>query len=316
MVLPLARRLTLAVLTVLALAAGMTAVSLVSTPPAAAEPEVCGQIAVEAPDGSIHYVNRLCDETPGDPGSPGGDGPSPADCGLVPTPAPPAGFGAYYCAGTQACAIKDNIVPLAPPTEPAPPGQEWVAQGCTTCTAGVCAPITTWNLILSGGAQPRPLIVQAMEAYGNLAPPAAAVQHSPNTDAVVGLDTWFWLDPATFTEEQGSSAEGLLAIATPDHTEWDPGAGSGTLTCAGPGRPYAPGADSSDACTHTYTAMSAGYQGQVTRHWTVRYENNGAPVEIPGAPAELTSPAEPFTLAVVETQVVGGNWSRTHTRPQ
>lgn len=300
------RRWVPTLLALVALVAAGVAVQVAAHPARAAADDYCWYEPVQAPDGTISYVKKCTSTTPGDPGNPGNGGQDPrAACGLVPTPPAVPGFGAFYCAGSQACAIKDNIVPLAPPTTPAPPGQEWVAQGCTTCTAGVCAPITTWNLILTGGAQPRPLIVQAQEAFGNLRPPAAGIEHSPTTRAVVGLDTWFWLAPGTFGQQQGSSAEGLLAIATPTTTEWDPGDGTGVITCAGAGQPYG-GTEAADgACTHRYGAMSPEYNGQVTRHWTVRYVNNGAPVDIPGADLALDV-TTPFNITVVETQVVGG----------
>jgi hypothetical protein len=297
------RRLTLALLTVLAVVAGTGAAGVIIAGPAAAE-QHCWMQAVKDPDGGIHYVKRCTNR---DPGRPGGHGGNPlAACGLdqaQPTP-PGTGYGSWYCVGSQACAIKDNIVPLAPPTEPAPPGQEWVAQGCTNCTAGACGPINL-QLILTGPVA-RPLIVQALEAFGNLDPPAGSVQHSPGTKAVVQLETWFWLDPATFGVLRGTSAEGLVAVAEPQNTDWDPGDGSAVITCAGPGTPYAEGADAGQACTHTYTAMSPRYDGEVTRRWVVHYENGGAPVEIDGAPTELTE-TTPFGLTVVETQVLGGN---------
>jgi len=303
------RRTVLAALMVLGLVAGVLAGSAVTAGPAAAE-LVCEQQAVQAPDGSIHY-ERVCREAGA--GSDGGGGPSLADCGLGEPPPPPPRyapdwgpiFGAWYCAGTRACAIATEVEVLVG-MEPPPPGQRWAVRGCATCRAGVCGPLQgQWVLIGAGDA--RPLIVQALEAFGALTPPVAAVRHSPATADVVHLETWFWLDPATFAEARGTSAEGLVAIAEPDHTQWDPGDGSDPISCAGAGQPYTAGADPEQACTHTYTVMSPRYDGQVTRHWTVRYEIDGAPIDIPGAPGELVSPATPFALSVVETQVVTGN---------
>ena len=54
----------------------------------------------------------------------------------------------------------------------------------------------TW--VQTGGTQPRPLIVQAQEAFGNLAPPAGIVKHSPGVRGIVSLPTWLWLDPGSF----------------------------------------------------------------------------------------------------------------------
>jgi hypothetical protein len=294
------RRPGLAVLTVLAVLFGTAAAGLILAGPANAG-RVCRMQAVKDPDGGIHYV-KVCTTThPGEPGGQPGGAPPP-DCGLDKMPQQP-GYGAFYCVGQQACTIKDNWVPYAPPTETAPAGHEWKLQLCWPCGGCFGPPVPTYIL---DGPVARPLIVQAQEAYGNLGPPLGAVQHSPDTKAVVQLDTWFWLDPATFGVLRGSSAEGLVAVAEPAGTEWDPGDGSPAVTCAGAGTPYAPAADASGACTHTYTAMSPRYDGQVTRRWAVHYENGGAVVTIAGAPDELTA-TTPFALTVVETQVVGGN---------
>jgi hypothetical protein len=121
-----ARRPAIAVLAVLAMLAGTVATGSVFAGAAVAEEQHCWMQSVMDPDGSIYYV-KLCTNV--QPGGPTSGAPSLADCGLdrgQPTP-PGTGFGTWYCVGTQACAIKDNIVPLAPPTQPAPPGQRWVA---------------------------------------------------------------------------------------------------------------------------------------------------------------------------------------------
>jgi hypothetical protein len=300
MVRPVLRRPAVALLAVLAVLVGTAAAGVVLAGPAAAA-ERCWYQAVKDPDGGIHYVKRCRNVDPGRPGGQGNNAPPP-DCGLDKMP-PQPGYGAFYCVGKAACTIKDNWVPYAPPTTDAPPGHQWKLQLCWPCGGCLGPPVPTY--ILDGPAA-RPLIVQAQEAFGNLDPPAGSVQHSPAAKAVVQLATWFWLDPATFGIERGTSAEGLVAVAEPRETEWDPGDGSAVVSCTGPGVPYTPGADETGGCTHTYTAMAARYDGQVTRHWAVHYENGGAPVTIAGAPAELTA-TTPFALAVVETQVVGGN---------
>lgn len=155
----------------------------------------CHQEAVKNPDGSITYHLVCVDVTPGHPGTPGG-GTEAEDCGIDQvTPVP--GDGPYFCYGGRACTYTDNIVPLAPPATPAPEGQKWQARYCTNGITG------TKELVLTGGEQPRPLIVQAQEAFGNLAAPTGDVRHSPDVRGIVGLDTWLWLAPATFGELQG-----------------------------------------------------------------------------------------------------------------
>lgn len=249
----------------------------------------CRQEAVKNPDGSITYHLVCVDVTPGTPGTPGGG--EEEDCGQDTANLPYEG--APFCYGGIACQYTDNIVPLAPPATPAPEGQEWQARYCVNGTK---------VLVLTGGEQARPLIVQAQEAFGNLAAPAGAVRHSPEVRGIVGLDTWFWLAPATFGELQGSSAEGLVAVAEPDGTTWATGDGA-TVRCAGAGVPYAEGGSSD--CTHTYRRSSPQYDGTVTRNWVVHYEQGGATIDIPGAPATLTADT-PWALAVAEAQVVTG----------
>lgn len=277
----------LAVLVVLLVAAAPALL-----PAAAGAAERCHQEAVRGPDGSIHYVQVCTHVDPGDPGGPGGG--QPEDCGQDEvTPGP--GDGPYFCSGGIPCAYTTNVVPLAlPETEP-PEGKEWQVMICHH------GGFFTKDWVLTGGAEPRPLIVQAQEAFGNLAPPAGAVRHSPDARGIVGLPTWLWLAPASFGVLHGSSAEGLVAVAEPQRTDWSTGDG-GSVSCAGAGRPYGTGGS---GCTHTYRASSAGYAGTVTRRWQVHYENGGTPIDIPGAPLQLTA-ATPWTLAVAEAQVVTG----------
>lgn len=264
--------------------AAVAAALLLPAVPAAAE-QRCQRVAVKGPDGSISYTLTCVDVAPGTPGTPGGG--EVEDCGLAGVDLPYEGT--PFCYGGQPCQYTDNIVPLALPATPAPEGQEWQARYCADGSK---------VLALTGGDQPRPLIVQAMEAFGNLAPPAGTVRHSPGVRGIVGLPTWLWLAPGSFGEVRGSSAEGLVAVAGPDGTLWRTGDG-GSVTCAGGGTP-----DAGD-CSHTYTRASARYDGTVTRTWAVHYEQGGAAVDIPGAPVTLTADTA-WALSVAEAQVVTG----------
>jgi hypothetical protein len=272
----------------LLLAAVVLGALLLPAAPATAAGKVCHQEAVKNPDGSITYHLVCVTVDPGDPGTPGS---GEEDCGQDEANLPYEG--APFCYGGIPCQYTDNIVPLAPPATPAPDGQKWQARYCANGTK---------VLVLTGGNEPRPLIVQAQEAFGNLAPPVGVVRHSPDTRAIVGLDTWFWLAPATFGPLQGSSAEGLVAVAEPDGTDWVTGDG-GTVACDGPGVPYAEGATTD--CRHTYSRASARYDGSVTRTWAVHYEQGGNPIDIPGAPVTLTADTG-WALAVAEAQVLTG----------
>lgn len=266
-------------------AAAVVAGLLLPASPAAAA-QSCHQEAVKNPDGSITYHLVCVTVHPGDPG----DGGPAEDCGQDDvTPQP--GDSPYFCYNGNPCTYTDNIVPLAPPKTPAPEGQKWQARYC------IAGGVATKELVLTGGNQPRPLIVQAQEAYGNLAPPAGQVRHSPDAHGIVRLPTWLWLAPGSFGEVRGSSAEGLVAVAVPGGTTWATGDG-GSASCAGGGAP-------GGSCAHTYARASARYDGTVTRTWAVHYEQGGAAVDIPGAPATLTADTA-WALGVAEAQVVTG----------
>jgi hypothetical protein len=300
------RALTLlAVLTALLAASGVAQV--LRATPAAADFEYCWRQPVHTSGSGVSYVKRcrtIQDGQSGHGGTSAGGGPSPAECGLDKHTM--SGPYSWFCIGRAACAIEDDAQPYQPMPAPPAAGGTWRLLVCWPCATCAGPPGQRW--ILNGPAA-RPPIVQALEAFGRLDVEHGTPSHSPKAKAVVGLATWFWLDPGLFTETRGTSAEGLVAIATPTSTVWDPGDGSGTVTCDGPGRAYAGSEDAAGACTHTYRSSSPDYHGQVTRHWTVRYEDGGAVVNIPGAPLALDL-ADGFDLAVVETQVVddrGGN---------
>jgi hypothetical protein len=288
------RRLLLLLATVLATVTATAVSAAMLAGPAAADPPHCHQEATKNPDGSITY-HLVCEHThPGQPGTPGGG--QEEDCGQDQvTPGP--GDGPYFCSGGFPCAYTTNVVPLALPTTDPEPGKEWQVMICHKNG------VFTKEWVQTGGTQPRPLIVQAQEAYGNLAPPGAQVRHSPDTRGIVGLATWLWLAPGTFGELRGSSAEGLVAVARPDGTRWTTGDG-GSISCTGAGTPY--GSAGGSDCTHTYRKASARYSGTVTRTWAVHYEQGGNPIDIPGAPDTLTANTG-WALTVAEAQVLTGS---------
>jgi hypothetical protein len=270
----------------LLLAAVLLGALLLPASPASAAAKRCHREAVQNADGSITYHVICTTVDPGNPGTPGGGGEE--DCGQDQANLPYEG--SVFCSDGGPCQYTDNIVPFAPPATPAPDGQKWQAMYCAASGKTCC--------FLTGGNQPRPLIVQAQEAFGNLHAPTGIVGHSPGVHGIVLLPTWLWLAPGSFVRLTGTSAEGLMAVAVPDGTHWNTGDG-GSVDCAGGGVPE------SAACTHTYTRASAGYNGTVTRNWVVHYEQGGAAIDIPGAPVALTADTG-WVLAVAEAQVLTG----------
>jgi hypothetical protein len=163
-----------------------------------------------------------------------------------------------------------------------------------------------------GGDEPQPpsLQEQAQTAFGQLNPALGTLSANPATTSLVSLPTWYWAQGLD-GQLTGSSAFGLRAIADPDHLEVDPGDGSGALTC-----PWT--TTESDTCSHVYdrassvsgtTAVDGHKAYAVTAEpvWTVRFEMNGTPVNIPGAPTELRGPQMTKAERVAEVQALVNN---------
>jgi hypothetical protein len=94
---------------------------------------------------------------------------------------------------------------------------------------------------------------------------------------MVGLQTWLWVDEATWRPFTATASAGGLSAtvtATPVGTEWEMGDGT-TVTCDGPGTPYT-GDDERTDCGHVYQVDSAGepdgvYDAAVTIVWSVTW---------------------------------------------
>lgn len=93
---------------------------------------------------------------------------------------------------------------------------------------------------------------------------------SPPAHQVVGFPTWFWIDPAAWQPQHATDTDGTLTVdltATPADLVVDPGDGTATIDCHGPGSPYRPGHDdawATSTCGHTYTTPSSRLPGKVT----------------------------------------------------
>ncbi len=247
---------------VVVLAATVSAVVAAAGPAAAAGGRVCYAQETGGISGGIGY-HVSCVQTYGSPGdSTGGSSGSgslpPDTCKLKEFLKTSAAIGTFYpawCEGTSLCMIHD------PPTEASP--AELTRFGTleppahvieTFCADAFIPDAGGYTLAIGGVQTPRQLLARADDAYGNLRPPPADVHTSPSSPAVVRLATYFWLGAASFREVRGSSADGMVAIATPQSTTWTPGDGGGGIECQRGGVPYSPGAPAE--CTHTYTRAS------------------------------------------------------------
>jgi hypothetical protein len=234
------------------------------------------------------------DGTGGSDGSGSGGG---ASCTLV--------LQATFCMGTRACWYEEWGPPWAIP-QGKPPGED-AEKKVRTCVdpGGGGETMPVW--VGANEPQPPSLQEQAQTAFGQLKPALGTLSANPATTSLVSLPTWFWAEGLD-GQLTGSSAFGLRAIAEPDHLDVDPGDGSGSTSC-----PWT--TTQSDVCSHVYDrASSAGGTTSVDGHpayavtaepvWTVSFEMNGNPVNIPGAPTELRGPQMTKAERVAEVQAL------------
>lgn len=302
---PVARVLSLLLVVAAVVAAGLALPTTASaddpicTPPAVAAFEADGSYTCTVPGGG------------GGSGTPGGPGGS--DDGGSGTAAPTCELYAdyTYCRGEFACKALpwDPDRYELPPGQPPTPGATPVVYVCDLGgpdIQGPVAPVVQWP-----GEEPQPptLAEQAQTAIGQIDLAMPAVRTSPTGRTVVNLPTWFWVDGAA-PQLTGSSAFGLVAIATAQDLRVDPGDGSGSFTC-----PWVTSAEQAEAsCTYSYPLPS--YDGTATHEgrpahevtvstvFTLRFEVGGTPVEIPGAPTTLPGPASTAVVRVDEVQSV------------
>lgn len=165
---------------------------------------------------------------------------------------------------------------------------------------------------------PDPAVL-AQQAYAELVPPAPTAHRSPDEVmpggepwTVVNLWTWAWVDrddwvPLSRTVElRGVSA---TVTATPKSLEFDPGDGSGLVSCDGPGRPWVDLGDNSDpvpstlgGCGYRYKRVSEGVQATTSIQYAVTWTSNtGAGGTLPDLAGSTTSP--PFRVEQIQVVV-------------
>lgn len=245
--------------------------------------------------GKLIY-QTVCDGGPGTPGGgTGGSGGGPT-CTLT-------GLNSY-CIGSAPC--WSNIPAAVPPTpeqEAQRPSPEavWVYQRCNDDEAD---PLSGWSWQETTGPTLEEL---AQQAFGALRTPPFSIGVNPPRQAVVGIPTWFWAEAAGNAPLTGTAALGVVAIGTPTGIELDPGDGTGTISC-----PWT--VQATDACSHVYDRSSArqpvsasglpAYTARARLIYDIRFEVNGAPLDLPGTPDELQSPWAQVAVPVAEVQSV------------
>lgn len=262
--------------------------------------------------GSVGYEQKCTAQVPPGgsqtPGKAGGNTSPSCDVGSMPP--------ATFCWGSQPCYIEQSHLLYEQPTTPPPkPGAEWQVRACFGIDPNLYGPFVnqgpTWFGTTSWVGQvnpPPPLVDQAREAFGLIELPTAALVFNPPGRTLVNVDTWFWAEGLSGGELRGTSAFGLVAVATPDRLEVTPGDGSATFSCEWV-------TTKSDTCSYPYRHSSVGgsglgpdgrpaYRASAKATWTLTFEVNGAPTPVPGAPTVLRGPSMTTAVVVDEVQTL------------
>lgn len=293
---------------IIVLVAGFASVSALVSP-ASAEKPTCTPPAVLTYSGGTYTCEIPGDQGPTQPPGDDDDGPTaPPPCDLAnrgpsgyedknPTP--------NFCIGKDVCFTIDLFPPLAMPKGPKP--KPTSKARVTMCYDGIMGPPAPGEVFWSDDEPTPTLLQQAQTAIGQIKLGNATVGASPQTRTVVKLPTWFWLEGAQ-RRATGSSAFGLVAIATFQSMEVDPGDGSGSFSC-----PVTTTEDeAADHCSHVYVHSSAygtqqvggraAFGVRITTVYGLRFEVNGTPTTIPGAPTTLDGPTANSAIRVDEVQ--------------
>lgn len=214
-----------------------------------------------------------------------------------------------YCIGTSVCYTVDVFPPWAnPPGDK--PKEDSVAR-MTFCFTLVDGAPSLRRVFWSDDEEPPTLLEQAQTAVGQINLATPTVNLNPATRTLVNLDTWIWLTGVE-RETTGSSAFGLVAIATLRTLSVNPGDGTGEFTCD---QVATSAAEAQQSCHHTYRRSSRAssaaqvdgrpaYSLTANTVYGLRFEVNGRPVTIDGAPATLDGPPATAAVRVDEVQSI------------
>lgn len=171
---------------------------------------------------------------------------------------------------------------------PPPKGFSWAFMQCIGGRVGAGA-----LAVLVSTATGAPVVTPQQllqQALSELQIPTLRAQTAPprGKDALVGLPEWFWVrrnqwHPLSVTVSAGPVW--ATATASPTALSFQPGAGLGPVSCAGPGPAYNPNPAPSAGpqhteCAFTYLQPSAGqpgnaYQASITVTWNISWTGSG-----------------------------------------
>lgn len=175
----------------------------------------------------------------------------------------------------------------------------WKGQGCLDLFDryhGVM-PVVAFNMfvmasgcpgVAAGAAPPPPTPAQLAErAAATFLLPHPSGHRSPSEDKDIGgypftyinLWTFYWTDPGTWRSLTATAEAGgnyATVTATPVSLTFDPGNGSGSVWCVGPGRPWVESdgdsAPSGQACGYQYSKVTGpGYEHPVASTQTITW---------------------------------------------
>jgi hypothetical protein len=225
---------------------------------------------------------------------------------------------ATFCMGIRPCFYDAWHPPyLVPPGKPAGKPRLKVRQCLVTNSAGPSAQMRfgswegtpVWVRPGDVGTEPS-LVVQARQAVGALRLPRGVLRFSPQGRSFVGLDTWWWVEGLPVGRVKGSSAFGLVAVATPVGLRVDPGDGSEIVEC-----PVVRSVAVAERdCVSVYARSSVGGSVRVggrpafvavaTGTWRVAFVDSGTPVTIAGFDPVVEGPVVRVPVPVAEIQTV------------
>lgn len=132
--------------------------------------------------------------------------------------------------------------------------------------------------------------------------PLPDVALSPSGDQIVNLASWFWIP--NWQTLNGTATVGGVTVhvtARPRAARWT--FGDGTESSCSPGIPWAVGAESARACTHTWLRSSAAQSGESYR-LTVTVTWNASYTVVGGAGGGALAPLTRTTTAAVRVAEV------------
>jgi len=208
------------------------------------------------------------------------------------------------------CLYNGPLSPQPPKSEPVWEGHtDGTIYGCTYTNGRFGAPVTIGFWATTPPALPPPdpaVLAQQALATMNLHAVTIGIVPEPRAGSIgiIGMPTWMWVDNPTQTTigpvTSSASLRGYTVTATARVARivWNMGDGS-TVTCTGPGTPYADsyGKQSSPTCGHTYTRPGS-YAVSATSYWQVTWTGIGQTGMIP---IDFTSTA---AITMGEVQVL------------